>query len=233
MATSSLQTIVSDIRLFPYSGLTQNVREQSGIARATVTASVNNAEVTSTTGAVIRSVVVTASLPQNYAYVVTDSYIQISTDAAADVMVRIPALGFESNWRGLITGSDASSRFNLVCDNIVKVENDLQSYNNGSTNGTSILQQQTGSLISTSLHEAFTGDYNGEENTYERVYTPTSLPKSVFRGSGGPVTLKFNIANMVNQPFGGGVFVNARFNFVQYDIDQAYNYLIHTPSLVR
>jgi hypothetical protein len=231
MATNSLQTIVSDIRLFPYSGLTQTVREQSGIARATVTASVNNAEVTSTTGAVIRSVVVTASLPQNYAYVVTDAYIQISTDAAADVLVRIPALGFESNWRGLITGSDASSRFNLVCDNIVKVENDMQSYNNGSSTGTHIYQWSSGAP--NQWHTAFTGDYNGEENTYERVYTPTSLPKSVFRGSGGPVTLKFNIANMVDQPFDGGVFVNARFNFVQYDIDQAYNYLIHTPSLIR
>ena len=230
MATSSLQTIVSDIRLFPYSGLTQSVREQSGIARATVTASVNNAEVTSTTGAVIRSVVVTASLPQNYAYVITDAYIQISTDAAADVLVRIAALGFESNWRGLITGSDASSRFNLVCDNIVKVENDLQTYNNGSAAGTTTLSFTS---RTTAWQTAFTGDYNGEENTYERVYTPTSLPKSVFRGSGGPVTLKFNIANMVDQPFGGGVFVNARFNFVQYDIDQAYNYLIHTPSLIR
>ena len=210
--------------------MTQTVREQSGIARASVMASVTNTELTSTSGAVIRSVVVTASLPQNYAYVITDAFIQISADAAADVLARVPALGFESNWRGLITGSDASSRFNMVCDNIVKVENDLQTYNDGSASGRI---SQVFVAHSAPWQTAFTGDYNGEEDTYERVYTPISLPKSVFRGSGGPVTLNLNIANMVDQPFDGGVFVNARFNFVQYDIDQAYNYLVNSPSLVR
>tara|TARA_R110000822_G_C15172004_1_gene479411 strand:- start:136 stop:828 length:693 start_codon:yes stop_codon:yes gene_type:complete len=230
MATSSLQTIVSDIRVFPYSGLTTTVREQSGIARATVTASVTNEEITATTGTVIRSVVLTASLPQNYSYVMTDCFIQLTTDALANVLTRIPEMGFESNWRGEIIGSDATSRFNMICDNIVKSELDVQQFYNGSSAG-----QITGTTQGTSSewHAAYLGDYNGQSDSYERIYTTNVVPKSVFRGSSGPVTMNLNIANMVEAPFGGDVFVNARFNFVQYDIDQAYNYIIHTPNLVR
>ena len=228
MATSSLQTIVSDIRIFPYSGLTQTIREQSGIARATVTASVTNTAITATTGSVVRSLNLTASLPQNYSYVMTDGFIVLSADAAADVLSQLPQLGFESQFRGAIIGSDATSRFTMRSESIVKVENDM--YWDG---GGARLQSQSITGSPPQYHTAFMGDFNGTSDTYERVYIPTSIPKSVFRGSSGPVTLSLDCSNMVQFPLLTGTSITARFNFVQYDIDQAYNYLVNSPNLIR
>ena len=91
----------------------------------------------------------------------------------------------------------------------------------------------TGSSGSTS-HRSTPGQLNPWQGFYQKIYTPTYVPTIIYRGENDDVLVEVIGVDLVEDPFPASEYVvRGELHFLQYDMDQAYNYLIHSPIPVR
>ena len=202
-----------------FTGLSARERSQSGIARAEIVyyngnddwpiaGAGNNREYT--TGFV--------NLPQDFGYVLTDCYVSVAADADGEIGVEM------TGGLRLYPGGILGPRIETTLQALPSAQNSV-----GNT--------AVGSIAANAYNTRFPAfGANGQVN-FELVskpsaliypfgsnqYTTASNPASVFQLSIGE--------QVINKPKAYDVTVYLR--FLQYDVDQSYNYVIQSPQLTR
>ena len=135
---------------------------------------------------------------------------------------------FENEMQVQINGTTFSDSIKLVNHGSVKIENDV---NRSSVTTYSYLAATSGG---TTTHTATPGQLNPWQGQYQKIFTPHYIPKIIYRGENDDVSVEAIGVNYVEDPFPGSEYLAlGELHFLQYDIDQAYNYLIHSPIPVR
>lgn len=228
MATVALETLTAVPKYFPFTGLTASVRSASGIARAQVSLVWEQTTLSATTAGSIKGVSFQGSLQRNFAYVYVGGHLSIGRTADADVLNLSRGVYFENKILAALNGEDFSSSWTLDVSEAVNIENDTTQAKNGTFNR---LARET--VVST-WHEGTPGHFDPYVSLYKKTYNDSGAPRIIFRGVNQDVTLNANVANMIEDPFPGGEYIAlGEMHFLQYDMDQAYNYNIHSPQPVR
>lgn len=227
MATANVEQIEADQLLFPFTGLTAIQRQQSGIARAQVTLKFPQTTLAATSSGEIKGIRLHGGLPRNFAYVFQGGNIKIGAVDATDVTDQGFGVYFENEMQCQIQGTTFNDSFKLLNDGVTRVENQL--------NRTSSAYKVINEAASTSTgHRATPGSYNPWQGVYQKIYAPVSAPRIIYRGENDDVNVEAIGVNMVQDPFPASRYiVSGELHFLQYDMDQAYNFLIHSPVPVR
>ena len=228
MATANVEQIEAEQLVFPFTGLTAIQRQQSGIARAQVTLKFPQTTLAATSSGEIKGFRLHGGLPRNFAYVFQSGSIKLGSLDLADVLDQTNGVYFENEMFVQINGTTFSDVFKMINAGTSKIENDL----NRRGAAYELLNRDTG--IAPTMHHATPGVLNPYQGLYEKVYTPHYVPRIIYRGENGDVTVEVIGVNTVQDPFPGNRYLIAgEMHFLQYDMDQAYNYLIHSPIPVR
>ena len=228
MATAAVEQIEAEQVVFPFTGLTAIQRQQSGIARAQVTLKFPQTTLSSTAAGQIKGLRFHGGLPRNFAYVFQSGTMKIGRVDAADVLDLARGVYFENEMFVQINGTTFSDVFKMLNAGTTKVENDV----NFGTAGFRRLSDTVGGLQT--AHNATPGVLNPWQGIYQKVYTPIYNPKIIYRGEDDDVSVEVIGVNMVEDPFPSGEYIAlGEMHFVRYDMDQAYNYLVHSPIPVR
>lgn len=228
MATANVEQIEAEQLVFPFTGLTAIQRQQSGIARAQVTLKWPQTTLAATSAGEIKGLRLHGGLPRNFAYVFTGGSIKIGRVDGTDVLDQSKGVFFENEMQLQINGTTFSDSTKLLNEGVVKAENDL---NRSTGNAYSYLAS---SFTAGTVHFATVGVLNPYQGLYQKIYTPAYIPKVIYRGENDDVSVEAIGVNVVEEPFPGSEYVAlGELHFLQYDMDQAYNYLIHSPIPVR
>ena len=228
MATANVEQIEAEQLVFPFTGLTAIQRQQSGIARAQVTLKFPQTTLAATSTGEIKGIRLHGGLPRNFAYVFQSGSIKLARVDLADVTDQGRGVFFENELFVQINGTTFSDVFKMVNSGSIKVENDVNLNEAGAYTGLA-----TSSATSTK-HRASPGVLNPYQGVYEKIYNPNYDPKIIYRGENSDVSVEVIGVNMVQDPFPADQYLVAgELHFFQYDMDQAYNYLIHSPVPVR
>lgn len=232
MATASVETLNARVEVSPYTGLTAIQRQQSGIARAQVSLVWDQTILSATSSGSIKGVSFQGSLPRNFAYVYYGGSIELGRVANSDVLNQL--LGgclFENLINATIQGNGQQDSWTLEVAGVTKQETDINVRLDAST--VNILAPATdGSSVDAQYATA--GSYDPYSDVYKKIYNDVDPPKIIYRGTDDDIDVFANVACMVLDPFPASEFLAlGRMHFLQYDIDQAYNYLIHSPIPVR
>ena len=200
-----------------FTGLSALERTQSGIARAEVV--YYNVNDTWSTSAGNNRIYSSArlSLPKDFGYVLTDCFISVSV-SGQDV-VYTEATGTLTLYVGGVLGPQI---------NVPLVANASKQDSNG------------GTAIGSIPAARYNTDYPSGGDRGRIIYTlkekPTSLlypfGSATYTSTPNPATeWEFNIGEQV---LGGPSYdVSTYLRFLQYDIDQSYNYVLQSPQLTR
>ena len=230
MGTVSLETIDAEVEVSPYTGLTAIQRQQSGIARAQVTLNWPQTTLSATTSGNIKGVSLQGALPRNFAYVYYGGSIFIGSVAAADVQDLTNANYFENSIScGIQETATQGDNWVMNVKDVTKMEIETNRSRLSPLHITASYQTET-----QNDHYATPGNYDPYSDIYKKVYTDISPPQVIYRGVDGDISVFANVANMVQDPFPAASYlIGGRMHFIQYDIDQAYNYMVHSPIPVR
>ena len=227
MATANVEQIEAEQLVFPFTGLTAIQRQQSGIARAQLTLKFPQTTLAATSSGEIKGLRLHGGLPRNFAYVFTGGSLKIGRTDAADVKDQSRGVYFENEAQCQITGTTFQDSFKFLNEGISKMENQV----NFSGSAYTFLSQVASGSTS---HGASPGQLNPWQGLYQKIYTPSYAPRIIYRGEDADVDVELIAANMVEDPFPGSQYIAlGELHFLQYDMDQAYNYLIHSPIPVR
>lgn len=228
MATVSVEQIEADQLVFPFTGLTAIQRQQSGIARAQVTLKFPQTTLSGTLATVIKGLRLHGGLPRNFAYVFMGGSIKIGRVDAADVLDQSQGVYFENEMQCTIAGTQFEDTFKFLNYGVTKMELD------GSRTNAPGFVTPANSAIPSTQHQATPGVLNPYNGLYQKIYTPDYVPRVIYRGENDEVSVQVIGVNTVNDPFPAAEYVAlGEIHFLQYDMDQAYNYLIHSPVPVR
>ena len=228
MATANVEQIEADQLVFPFTGLTAIQRQQSGIARAQVTLKWSQTTLAATSSGEIKGLRLHGNLPRNFAYVFQGGSIKIGRVDSTDVTDQSKGVYFENEVICQINGSTFSDSFKLLNTGVHKLENDVNRNEAGN-----YFTLATGASVSTS-HLATPGVLNPWQGFFQKIYTPNYIPTIIYRGENDDVIVEVIGVNNVEDPFPASEYVAlGELHFLQYDMDQAYNYLIHSPIPVR
>lgn len=228
MATANVEQIEGEQLLFPFTGLTAIQRQQSGIARAQVTLKFPQTTLAATSSGEIKGLRFHAGLPRNFAYVFQSGSMKIGRVDNTDVLDQSRGVYFENEMQLQITGTTFSDSLKLLNAGYTKAENDTQLNTSGTYEGLLNTAFNSGS------HRAVPGVLNPWQGQYQKIYTPNYVPRIIYRGENDDVSVEVVAVNYVEDPFPAGQYVAlGELHFLQYDMDQAYNYLIHSPVPVR
>ena len=229
MATVSLETIDANVTVFPFTGLTAIQRQQSGIARAQVSLVFPQTTLSSTSAGEIKAVRFDGELPRNFAYVYAGGSIKIGRLDDTDVLDQARGAFFENEIQCAITGTDFSDSWKMINEGVQKNENDIQLTDTGVYRHLSVQQASA-----STLHFASPGVLNGAQGLYQKIYKDVNYPRIIYRAENGDIPVTADAINTVEDPFPASQYIAlGEMHFLQYDIDQAYNYLIHSPIPVR
>lgn len=227
MATANVEQIEAEQLLFPFTGLTSIQRQQSGIARSQVTLKWPQTTLAATSAGEIKGVRLHGGLPRNFAYVFASGSVKIGRIDATDVLDQQRGVFFENEMFVQINGTTFSDVFKLLNKGVGKLENDI----NNLAGGYRRLSDVGGGSTD---HSATPGVLNPWQGIYEKVYTPDYIPRIIYRGENADVSVEVIGVDTVENPFPGSQYIlTAELHFLQYDMEQAYNYLIHSPVPVR
>ncbi len=213
-------TTLSLVRQYnAFTGLSARERSQSGIARAEVVYYVQNgtwAAPGSGNDRIATSGIL--ELPADFGYVITEARALVRTTIATSVLAE--AVGHLEIWPGGILGP--------VIDMQLTSEAGRQDAS-GTTAVGSIRADYNNSMFPSSTGSESTIVYAANNLTTSllypfqaKTYTSAANPQSAFR-----LTLSENYPN------GPEYDVNVYLRFLQYDIDQSYNYVVQSPQLTR
>lgn len=227
MATISLETIDADVVVFPFTGLTAIQRQQSGIARAQVSLVFPQTTLGSTSSTQVKAVRFSGSLPRNFAYVYAGGSIKIGRVDTPDALDQSRGVYFENEIQCGITGKTFQDSWKMLNAGVNKIETDIvfdgSNYKEPSN--------QAGSSLN---HFASPGVLNGAQGLYQKIYKDSDYPRIIYRAEDNDIPVTADAINMVNLPFPASEYIAVgEMHFLQYDMDQAYNYLIHSPIPVR
>ena len=202
-----------------FTGLSAQERSQSGIARAEVVYyNVNDTWAAPGSGnnRLYQSGV--TDLPKDFGYVLTDAYLQVKgentvavyTEAAAELQIRVG--GTLGPFINLTLPSEASRQ------------------NESGTTAVGSIAAGRYNTINPSL-----GGNDGVIN-YSLVNKPTTLiypfGSNAYTTTPNPAS-QFNIGVAEALSNGSAYKVSLYLRFLQYDIDQSYNYVVQSPQLTR
>jgi len=228
MATANVEQIEAEQLVFPFTGLTAIQRQQSGIARAQVTLKFPQTTLAATSAGEVKGLRLHGGLPRNFAYVFAGGSVKVGRVALADVTDQARGVYFENEFQMQIVGETFADSIKLLNAGVVKEEftlnkNDAGTYNRGQVNA-----------VASTTNLASAGCLNPWQDLYQKIYTPHYWPKIIYRGEDGDVSVEAIGVNTVEDPFPAAQYLAlGELHFLQYDIDQAYNYLIHSPVPVR
>ncbi len=201
-----------------FTGLSAVERSQSGIARAEIVY-YNVNDTWPATGVADQRLYQTGNieLPKDFGYVLTDARIMLTQDSL-DVI-----------------RSEAAARYTLFPGGILGPQiNGLLASKPGKQNGTGTTA--IGSIAADSYNSVFPISGNKSAIIYELENKPTAIiypfGANAYTSAANPASLfNFEVGeHPVGQP---AVEVTCYFRFLQYDIDQSYNYVIQSPQLTR
>ena len=228
MATVNLQTQTADVAVFPFTGLTATQRSQSGIARAQISLVWDQFAVSSTSSSEVRALRFFGQLPRNFAYVYMGGSIKIGSVDATNVLDQANGCYFENEIQCAITGTDFQDSWKMLNEGVQKMENDVQ---RSETSAFRVMADQSGF---TTTHFATPGVLNGAQGMYQKIYKDWNYPRIIYRAQDDDIPVTADVINLVQDPFPSSQYVAlGEMHFLQYDMDQAYNYLIHSPVPVR
>lgn len=228
MAAVSLQTKTADVAVFPFTGLTAVQRSQSGIARAQISLVWEQTSLSATTSGDIKAMRFFGQLPRNFAYVYMGGSIKIGSADTTNVLDQSRGCFFENEIQCSIVGTDFSDNWKMLNEGVQKIENDVQ------RSETSAFRTLADQSAFTTTHFATPGVLNGAQGFYQKIYKDINYPRVIYRAENADIPVTADAINVVQDPFPGSQYVAlGEMHFLQYDIDQAYNYLIHSPVPVR
>ena len=228
MATANVEQIEAEQLVFPFTGLTAIQRQQSGIARAQVTLKFPQTTLASTASGEIKGLRLHGGLPRNFAYVFQSGSVKIGRVDAANVLDQANGVFFENEMQLQITGTTFQDSFKLFNEGATKVENDLIQQSGAA------FRKLSDATSSSASHQATPGVLNPWQGLYQKIYTPNYVPRIIYRGENDDVLVEVIAVNTVEDPFPASEYLAlGELHFLQYDMDQAYNYLIHSPIPVR
>ena len=227
MATANVEQIEADQLVFPFTGLTAIQRQQSGIARAQVTLKFPQTTLAATSSGEIKGLRLHGGLPRNFAYVFQGGSIKIGRVDATDVLDQARGVYFENEAQLQIVGTTFSDSLKMINAGNTKLENDI---NNGSVG----YRRLADASVTSTSHSATPGVLNPYQGLYQKIYTPIYVPPIIYRGEDSDVDVDVIAVNTVEDPFPASQYLAlGELHFLQYDMDQAYNFLIHSPIPVR
>lgn len=228
MAIVSAETIDAKVVVFPFTGLTAIQRQQSGIARAQVSLQFPQTTLSGTSAGEIKSLRFSGGLPRNFAYVYAGGSIKIGRVADTDVLNQNRGVFFEDEILCGITGTTFSDSWKMLNGGVVRVDSESVIAGTGSFLRLSTDASSAGSHIATP------GTLNGVQDLYQKIYKDESPPRIIYRAENNDITVTADVSDMVEDPFPASQYIAlGEMHFLQYDMDQAYNYLIHSPIPVR
>ena len=228
MATANVEQIEAEQLVFPFTGLTAIQRQQSGIARAQVTLKFPQTTLAATSAGEIKGLRLHGALPRNFAYVFQGGSIKIGRLDAADVLDQTRGVYFENEMQLQINGTTFSDSLKLINAGTAKIENDLNRNESGGFRRIDDISSPT------TQHTATPGVLNPYQGLYQKIYTPNYVTPIIYRGENADVSVEVIAVNTVEDPFPAAQYLAlGELHFLQYDMDQAYNYLIHSPIPVR
>ena len=230
MATANVESIAANQLVFPFTGLTAIQRQQSGIARAQITLKFPQTTLAATSSGEIKGLRLHGGLPRNFAYVLHGGSIKIGRVDDTDVLDQARGVYFENELQLQINGTTFSDSVKMINSGVTKNENEiLRATGSGSAYRT-IAEES----VTSTTHYASPGVYNPYQGLYQKIYTLENTPPIIYRGEDDDVSIEVIGVNMVENPFPGSQYIAlGELHFLQYDMDQAYNYLIHSPIPVR
>ena len=207
-----VQTDLTLVRKYiPYTGLTQSERAQSGIVRAEFQYYVLNASVPATGAGDSRLVKASLTLPGGYGYTIADAYVDLtqsgdnpSFEALAHLQVQ-PAGVLGPNI--IIPMESPASRQDF--------------------SGTTPIGDVPAFTYNANF-PTWRGNYGSQ--TYVLRDKPTVLLYDYEDGKADSL-VAWSVGEQVQQQ--PATDVNLFLRFLQYDVDQSYNYVINTPQLTR
>jgi len=228
MATANVESIEAEQLVFPFTGLTAIQRQQSGIARAQVTLKFPQTTLAATSSGEIKGLRLHGGLPRNFAYVFQSGSVKIGRVATTDVLSQGRGVFFENELQVQIVGTTFADSFKMFNAGSTKLENDVNRNQSGS------FRLFSDGATAATTHHATPGVLNPYQDQYQKIYTPHYVPRIIYRGENDDVSVEVIAANVVEDPFPASEYIAlGELHFLQYDIDQAYNYLIHSPIHVR
>ena len=228
MATANVESIEAEELVFPFTGLTAIQRQQSGIARAQVTLKFPQTTLAATSSGEIKGLRLHGGLPRNFAYVFTGGSVKIGRLDDTDVLDQARGVYFENEMQCQIQGTTFEDSFKFMNASNVKIENDVNLNHAGG------YQAINTAVLTSTFHRASPGVLNPYQGLYQKIYTPDYVPRIIYRGENDDVSVAVIGVNTVENPFPAAQYLAlGELHFLQYDMDQAYNYLIHSPVPVR
>ncbi len=217
---ATIVTTGSVIRQYnPFTGLSATERAQSGIARAEVVYyNVNDTWSAAGTGNNRAYQTGLTDLPKDFGYVLTDCYLKVKRDASASL--NLEAAGVMEIYPGGVLGPQI---------NLQLVNHPARQDTTGST--------AIGSVPANAYNTIFPS-HTGNDVTmlFELSSKPAALlypfGSSSYTTTPNPAT-SFNLSISEGTSNDAAVDVSLYLRFLQYDIDQSYNYVVQSPQLTR
>lgn len=235
MPAVDVQTITTDTKLFPFTGVTQTLREQSAIPRARVVVEIPQQNLDATNGTTLRGWKAETVLPKNGVYTLVNASLvifRLDVSQTDDQSIASACFFENSAWLKIVS-RDVSLQAMLSVDKVV--QNEVT--NNKSSGGTNSIPSNTAS--SSAYATAGNFDPSTGFHIYAKIYDQLSNPamrKAVFIPKTDDNEVDFSIAavNMVEVSVPANQYaVVGSFEFLQYDLDQAYNFALHQQIAVR
>tara|TARA_Y100000401_G_scaffold98429_1_gene86206 strand:- start:249 stop:905 length:657 start_codon:yes stop_codon:yes gene_type:complete len=202
-----------------FTGLSAEQRSQSGIARAEVVYyNVNDTWPARGSGNNGLYQTGQIDLPKDFGYVLTDARIIVQGDTTADLALE--AVGQYQLYPGGILGPC----INGTLESLPSRQNDAR---------TTAIGSITASAYNT-IYPSSRGLYG--VMVYELVNKPSAIiypfNAAAYTSASNPASV-FNFSVSENYLNGQAYEVTSYIRFLQYDIDQSYNYVIQSPQLTR
>lgn len=212
-----ITTNASLIRLYnAFTGLSAIERSQSGVARAEVVYYGDSDWDGPGSGNTRVWQVPQTTLPEDFGYVLTDAFISVTTDGAADISAE--ATGQLRIYPGGILGPE----INLTL---------ISSPSRQDFSGTTAI-----GTIAANRYNGMTPSLRGNKSVinYElsRDFKGVIYPFNGGSYATDPAST-FDVGLAEQLPDGPDYTVRSYIRFLQYDIDQSYNYVIQSPQLTR
>lgn len=236
MPAVDVQTITTDTKLFPFTGVTQTLREQSAIPRARVIVDIPQQTLDATDASTLRGFKAETTLPKNGVYTLVNASLvifRLDTSQTDDQSVT-SACYFDNGAFLKIVSRDIDLQAMLSVDKVT--QNEVTNTKGG--NGAIYVN---GGFTSATIQFATAGNFDPSTgfHIYAKIYDQLSNPamrKAVFIPKTDDNEVDFSIAavNMVEVSVPANQYaVVGSFEFLQYDLDQAYNFALHQQIAVR
>lgn len=235
MPAVDVQTITSDTKLFPFTGVTQTLREQSAIPRARVILEIPQQTLDATDSATLRGWKCETTLPKNGVYTLVNASLvifRLNTSETNDQNMATACYFENSAWLK-INSKDVNLQAMLSVDKVNQNESTTNKNNSGTLRAVA-QSDDTNNYGTAGNFDPSTGFH-----IYAKIYDQLSNPairKAVFIPKSDDNEVDFSIAavNMVEVSVPANQYaVVGSFEFLQYDLDQAYNFALHQQIAVR